>query len=288
METTSALVDVAWLTEHAADPRVRIVDLRWALGGEPQAAKYARAHLPGAVLVDLEKDLAGPGPGPGRHPLPTLQDFAALLSRLGIDDQTRVVAYDDATGSSAARLWFLLLLHGHRRASVLDGGFAAWTQAGLPVTTEVPRPAQAALRRLVRDESLLVDKAFVAARLSQRNAPGPRTLLLDARAPERYRGEVEPVDPRAGHIPGAVNAPVADNLRDGRFRAPEELRARYQALGTQQAALVIASCGSGVTACHTLLALQLAGIAGARLYPGSFSDWSRDPELSVTTGPQPG
>jgi thiosulfate/3-mercaptopyruvate sulfurtransferase len=285
---TAPLVDVAWLAAHAADPAVRIVDLRWSLGGPPQAQKYAEGHLPGAVLVDLERDLARPGKGPGRHPLPSPGDFADLLSRIGVAEETRVVAYDDATGSSAARLWFLLLLHGHPRASVLDGGFAAWREAGLPVTAEVPRVAPAAARTLVRDESLLVDRATVAARMAARTGEGPRALLLDARAPERYRGEVEPVDPKAGHIPGAVNAPFADNLRAGRFRTPAELRAQYEALGARESAEVIASCGSGVTACHTLLALAVAGISGAKLYPGSFSDWSRDPASPVATGSDPG
>ena len=288
-ETRSPLIDVATLAARAGDPRLRIVDLRWSLGGTPQAEKYERGHLPGAALVSMEGELSRPGHGPGRHPLPPAADFAALLARIGVGEQTEVVVYDDATGASAARFWFMLRLHGHPRARVLDGGFAAWLQAGLPLEAGAGEPpASAPLRQLSRAEALLIDKAGVAATMALRGQPGAQALLLDARAAERYRGDVEPIDRRAGHIPGAVNAPFADNLSDGRFRSPDDLRARYESLGAGAAAQVIASCGSGVTACHTLLALAAAGLPAGRLYVGSWSDWSSDPAAPIATGPQPG
>lgn len=287
--TLPPLIDVASLAARAGDPGLRIIDLRWTLGGVPQAEKYARGHIPGAVLVLMEGELSRPGEGPGRHPLPPVADFAALLARIGVGERTQVVVYDDATGSFAARLWFMLRLHGHSRASVLDGGYSAWEEAGLPVEAgEQERPPAAPLRQLVRDEAMLADKAEVERLMAARTQPGPRTLLLDARAQERYRGEVEPIDKRAGHIPGAVNAPFAENLAAGHFRSPDELRARYEALGANTAAQVIASCGSGVTACHALLALAVAGLPGGRLYVGSWSEWSSDPAAPIATGPAPG
>jgi len=200
--------------------------------------------------------------------------------------RSHVVAYDDAGGSVAARFWFLLRVHGHERASVLDGGFQGWKAAGLPVTTEEPRISPVDPPVLVLDRRRLAERAEVEA-VSRRRAGEAGPILTDARAPERYRGEVEPVDPRAGHIPGAVNAPVAGNLREGRFRTPAELRELYEKLGAGRQE-VIASCGSGVTACHTLLSLELAGLPPGRLYVGSFSDWSSRPEAPVATGPGPG
>jgi thiosulfate/3-mercaptopyruvate sulfurtransferase len=186
-----------------------------------------------------------------------------------------VVVYDDSGGSVAARFWFMLRVHGHGAASVLDGGFKAWTAAGLPVTREVPQVAPAPPMRLKLDRSRLVDLAQVAQR--------GNSVLLDARAPERYRGETEPLDPRAGHIPGARNAPWAQNLGpDGRFRPPEQLRELYKMYGAD----VICSCGSGVTACHDILARELAGLPPARLYVGSWSDWCSDPQRPIATGPE--
>jgi thiosulfate/3-mercaptopyruvate sulfurtransferase len=286
-EAVHPLVTVSWLAAHLADAGVRLVDLRWSIGGPPPGEQYAQSHLPGAVRVDLDADLAK-RPGAGRHPLPPVAEFAALLARLGVAEDTHVVVYDDGPGAYAARLWFMLRLHGHARASVLDGGLAAWRETGLPLTAEVPHIAEAPLRRLARDESLLVDRAQVAALLAGRDRPGPRTLLLDARAPERYRGELEPLDRVPGHIPGAVNAPFANNLRAGRFKEAQELRALYESLGAHEAAHLIASCGSGVTACHTLLALAAAGIPGARLYVGSYSDWSSHKGARIATGSEPG
>lgn len=285
---TAPLVSVAWLSAHVGDPDLRVVDLRWSLSGPPARQKYGEGHLPSAVLCELEGDLSRK-PGPGRHPLPGVEELAAVLSRLGVADQTHVVVYDDAGGSVAARLWFMLRLHGHARASVLDGGFPAWRDAGLPVTAEVPRIAAAPRRKLSRDESSLVDRAQVEALVAARGRPGPsRAVLFDARAPERYRGETEPIDPRPGHIPGAVNAPAADNLRSGLMKPPGELRALYASLGAGEGTQVIASCGSGVTACHTLLALAHAGLPPGRLYVGSWSDWCSDPSAPVAMGSAPG
>jgi thiosulfate/3-mercaptopyruvate sulfurtransferase len=287
MSDTKPLVDAAWLARQPPGS-VRIVDLRWALSGPPALDKYRAGHIPGAVYVDLDRDLSRPG-GPGRHPLPDTDQFARVLGRIGVLPDTHVVAYDDGSGSVAARLWFMLRIHGHERASVLDGGYAAWLAAGLPVTKDEPAVAQVPPPALRLDATRIVDRVRVAQLLADRTDGGARrALVLDARAPERYRGETEPVDKRAGHIPGAVNAPFSGNLKDGRFRPPEELRAIYERLGAGRASEVVASCGSGVTACHTLLALEMAGFEDGKLYVGSWSDWSSQPDAQVATGPEPG
>ena len=283
MSHTHPLVDTHLLA--AAGTNVRIADVRWSLTGPSGWEKYRQGHIPGAVYVDLDRDLSRPG-GPGRHPFPATEDFARFLGSIGVGPETHVVAYDDAGGSIAARLWFLLRVHGHERASVLDGGFQTWKAAGLPVTTDEPRIRAVDPPVLVLDRRRLAERAEVEA-ISRRKIDQGGAILTDARAPERYRGEVEPVDPRAGHIPGAVNAPVAGNLRDGRFLPAPELRALYERLGAGERE-VIASCGSGVTACHTLLALELSGLPPGRLYVGSFSDWSSRPEAPVATGSEPG
>jgi thiosulfate/3-mercaptopyruvate sulfurtransferase len=276
MSDIPPLVDVRWLSAAGTRVPLRIVDSRWSATGGSGRARYDEGHIPGAVFVDLDRDLSRPG-GPGRHPFPSEEAFAGTLARLGIGPRTHVVVYDDSTGSVAARLWFMLRAHGHEAASVLDGGFKAWTEAGLPLTKDVPRIAPAALMPLELDRSRLADRAQVENR--------GRSVLLDARAPERYRGETEPLDPRAGHIPGARNAPYMQNLGPGgHFRPPEELRRLYQAYGDD----VICSCGSGVTACHDILALELAGLPPARLYVGSWSDWCSDPDRPIATGPEPG
>jgi thiosulfate/3-mercaptopyruvate sulfurtransferase len=212
-----------------------------------------------------------------------------VLGRIGVEPETHVVVYDDAGGSVAARMWFMLRVHGHERVSVLDGGYPAWAQAGLPATTEEPRIEPVPPPPLRLDRSRIADRAHVERILASRRDPdGGKALVTDARAPERYRGETEPVDRVAGHIPGAVNAPFAANLREGRFRPAEELRALYDRLGARSSTEIVASCGSGVTACHTLLALELAGIPGGKLYVGSWSDWSSRADASVATGADPG
>ena len=287
-EPVPALVSTEWLAAHLTDPDLRVADVRWYLpiAGKHGRQEYARGHLPGAVFVDLDTDLAAPpGAGPGRHPIPSAAAFEAAMSRAGIGDRTHVVAYDDAGGSTAARLWWLLRYFSHARVSVLDGGLGRWVAEGRPVETLPLQPAPAAFTAR-RQSGWVVDK--VAVKQLSRD---PAALVLDARAPERYEGRVEPVDPRAGHIPGARSAPFAGNLRDEpapRMRPPGELRQRYDQFGAQRAQKIVAYCGSGVNACHALLALHLAGYPDALLYEGSWSDWSTDPALEAATGPDPG
>jgi thiosulfate/3-mercaptopyruvate sulfurtransferase len=254
-----------------------VLDVRWRLLGPPPAQLYAAGHLPGAVAVDLDADLAAP-PGPGgRHPLPDPADLQAALRRWGVRTDSAVVAYDDGDGSSAARAWWLLRWAGHAAVRVLDGGFAAWTAAGLPTSTEVAEPAPGDV--VVRAGGMPVLDAAGAAEVAARG------VLLDARAPERFRGEVEPVDPVAGHIPGARSAPLAGNVgADGRFRTPAELRRRFAGLGVAPGTPTGAYCGSGVTAAQQVLALELAGVRAA-LYAGSWSEWITDPDRPVATGP---
>ncbi|HZB49317.1 MAG TPA: sulfurtransferase [Mycobacteriales bacterium] len=257
-----------------------VLDVRWRLLGPPPAELYAAGHLPGAVAVDLDADLAAPPGAGGRHPLPDPADLQAALRRCGVRADSAVVAYDDGDGSSAARAWWLLRWAGHRDVRVLDGGFAAWTAAGLPTTTEVPAPAPGDI--VVRPGGMPVLDAAGAA------ATAARGVLLDARAAERFRGEVEPVDPVAGHIPGARSAPLAGNVGpDGRFRPPAELRRRFAELGVTGDTPVGTYCGSGVTAAQQVLALELAGVPAA-LYAGSWSEWITDPARPVATGPEAG
>lgn len=256
-----------------------VLDVRWRLLGPPPVELYAAGHVPGAVPVDLDTDLAAP-PGTGargRHPLPDPAALQAALRRFGIRADSEVVAYDDADGSSAARAWWLLRWAGHAGVRVLDGGFAAWTGQGLPVSTEVPDPAPGDI--VVRPGGMPVLDAAGAAEVA---AGG---ILLDARAAERYRGDAEPVDRVAGHIPGARSAPLGGNLGpDGRFRPPGELRDRFAALGVGPGTRVGAYCGSGVTAAQEVLALELAGIRAA-LYAGSWSEWIAAGHRPVATGP---
>ncbi len=276
---TGPLIEAGELSRRSGDPRLRIADCRWYLG-EPERgrAAYAEAHIPGAVYVDLEEHLSATS-GPGRHPLPEPEALAATLGALGIGDEHEVVAYDDRGGAVAARLWWLLRHIGHGATRVLDGGLAAWQAAGLPVTDSLPDHPPAVLTPR-RGGGATVDRSALRAVLGD-------VLLLDARAEERYRGEIEPIDPVAGHIPTARSAPYEDNLgEDHRFRSPADLRARYAALGAGPGADVVVYCGSGVTACHVILALEVAGFAGARLYPGSWSDWSAS-DLPVAVGTEP-
>jgi thiosulfate/3-mercaptopyruvate sulfurtransferase len=262
------------------EPDVRLVDVRWRLGN-PGAGRdaYARGHIPGAVFADLDRDLASPPGEAGRHPLPTAEAFEATMARLGIGDEARVIAYDDQGGATAARLWFLLRYFGHETGAVLDGGIDAFTAAGHTLATTVPTDGTGGPPFVAHTRhGLAVGKDVVKATLHHAGA-----LLLDARAPERYRGESEPVDPRAGHIPSAVNAPYAENLDAGRFRSADTLAERYRALGAWDKETTV-YCGSGVTACHDLLALALAGHERARLYAGSWSEWSTDKTSEVAVG----
>ncbi|WP_067483066.1 sulfurtransferase [Actinomadura hibisca] len=253
-----------------------LLDVRWHLAGPPGVESYRRGHLPGAVFVDLDRDVAGP-PGPsGRHPLPEPPVFEAAMRRAGVSEDRLVVVYDDADSTAAARVWWTLRFFGHDRVRVLDGGHRAWTEAGKPVTTDEPAVKPGDF--IARPGRLPVLDAAGAAALAKDG------VLLDARAAERYRGETEPIDPVAGHIPGAVNAPTSGNVGvDGRFLPPELLRDRFAQLGATDAADVGAYCGSGVTAAHEILALNIAGVP-AVLYVGSWSNWVADPANPVATG----
>ncbi len=246
----------------------RVVDVRWKLG-DPTAgrAMFEQSHLPGAVYVDLDTDLtAAPGKG-GRHPLPDADHFAAAMSAAGIENSTWVIAYDDG-GSGAPRLWWLLRHFGHTNVSLLDGGYPAWVASGRALETGrgMP-PAPRAFRATPRNDD------FVDLDILRKALEEGSVHLLDARAPERWRGDIEPVDRIPGRIPGSINAPSGANLRDGKFRSPAELQAYYQSLGIVDGAPIVVSCGSGVSACLDLVGLELAGIRGAQLFPGSYSGW---------------
>ncbi|MFF8827820.1 sulfurtransferase [Streptomyces sp. NPDC015131] len=254
-----------------------LLDVRWQLGGPPGRPEYEAGHLPGAVYVDLDTELAGaPGRG-GRHPLPDVAEFGAVMRRAGVGAGSPVVVYDSGQGWAAARAWWLLRWTGHPDVRVLDGGLAAWRGELSTVTPEppagdfVPEPGRLPL--------LDADGAAALARTG---------LLLDARAGERYRGEVEPIDPVGGHIPGAASAPTTENVdENGRFLPPEVLAARFKALGAAEAPEVGVYCGSGVSGAHEVLALEVAGIRAA-LYAGSWSEWSADPARPVAKGPARG
>jgi thiosulfate/3-mercaptopyruvate sulfurtransferase len=271
-----ALISPEALAQRLSDPRLRLLDVRWWLTDLPRGHRdYLAGHLPGAVWVDLDTDLAAPT-GPGRHPLPDPAVFAARMAELGVDDAADVVVYDDASGMIAARVWWMLEDLGHRSVRVLDGGFVAWKAAGLPVTTEIPTPKPGRLT-LAHHWTRVIDREGLIPRLG-------RVALVDARAPERYRGEVEPVDAYPGHIPTAVNRPLSGNLGpDGRFLDPATLRARFEPLGTD----VVTACGSGINACHNALAMRVAGLPDPILYEGSYSDWARA-GMPVATGDEPG
>ncbi len=275
----SALISVAELAAAVQAGDSRLVDCRASLQ-DPAAGleAYRRGHLPGASFADLATDLSGPvEPGKtGRHPLPAIDAFVARARSWGISGDTQVVVYDDAAGAFAARLWWLLRWLGHDKVAVLDGGLAAWVAAGHPLTTHPPIVAVGDFTPRSHTEWL------VQARDLAESAP---RKLFDARSPERFRGEVEPIDPVMGHIPGAFNLPFSDNLRDGRFLPPAELRARLAAAldGTLPEDAVV-YCGSGVTACHDVLAFAHAGLPLPRLYAGSWSEWITDPGRPVERG----
>lgn len=277
----TTLITAEQLAAHAGTSGWVIVDCRFSLAApEAGEAEYHAAHIPGAVYAHLERDLAGPVTATsGRHPLPDPARLAERFSAWGIGPQTQVVAYDAASGAmAAARLWWLLRWLGHTAVAVLDGGWQAWQQQGLPVDNRLPVSGKSEFP--VRQHAdMLIDTAGVRAMLARQS--GQR--LLDVRNPERFQGINETIDPVAGHIPGAINLPFAGNLAaDGRFLAPEHLRARLGKLAEEGSELVC-MCGSGVTACHALLALEHAGVRGAKLYAGSWSEWIRDPARPVQT-----
>jgi len=276
---SSALVGVARLRELlTSGESVTLLDVRWELNGPPGWLVYAQGHLPGAVYIDLERDLSDPGGSRGRHPLPDAERFAAAMRVAGVRRYDPVVVYDQCDGSAAARAWWLLRYHGHEDVRLLDGGYQAWVDADGPVSNEPAQPLAGDF--VAAPGSMPVLDAAGAAALADQG------VLLDARKAERYRGEQEPIDPVAGHIPGAVSAPTDDNMAaDGTFQAPEALRSRFSALGAADPnAAVGVYCGSGVTAAHEVLALHLIGVEAA-LYPGSWSEWICDSSRPVATGP---
>lgn len=276
------LISTAALALHLDDPAFAVVDCRAKLDDlEWGAREHAAAHIPGAVYADLTRDLSGPKNGTnGRHPMPDAAALAQTFSRLGIAGGVQVVAYDQENGMFASRLWWLLRWLGHDAVAVLDGGFKKWQAEGRPTESGEARRDPRTFTGSPR-AGMAVDVLDVASRLG---AGGPR--LVDARAPERYRGDSEPIDKVGGHIPGAKNHFYQWNLDgQGLFRTPEELRAKIRAsVGDVPADQIVCYCGSGVTACHNLLAFEHAGLAGAKLYAGSWSEWSSDPKRPVEKG----
>jgi thiosulfate/3-mercaptopyruvate sulfurtransferase len=276
--TVSELV-AALSTEH----RLVIVDVRWALGRADGYQQFELGHIPGARFADLDSQLASePSAAEGRHPLPAISQFQAVVRTLGIRSESWVVVYDQAQSFSAARLWWLLQNAGFDNVSILDRGIDAWLAAGQPVETGEPSASREGL--YLSEVSLTWGKLPTIA-IDEVESFAHTGVLLDARAGERFRGEVEPVDPRAGHIVGAVSAPTSDNLQpDGRFSSPAVLRERFEALGITAGTSTAVYCGSGITASHEIFALHLAGFDAA-LYPGSWSQWSSDPNRTIETGP---
>ena len=284
---SSPLISPEALAARLGDPNLLVVDCRFDLAGPDKGERdYESAHIPGAVYAHLDRDLSDlSARGLGRHPLPTDAALSSAFSRWGLHRDMDVVACDDANGAlAAARLWWLLRLAGHERAAVLDGGLAAWRAAGLPL-------ASGAATQHRRDVHATIDRGQVVGydELERRRADR-RIVLIDARAAPRYRGEVEPIDPKAGHVPGALNRPFSDNLdASGRFKSPSMLRDAFTALiGSHAPTDVVHMCGSGVTACHNLLAMEQAGLHGSRVFAPSWSGWISDPARPVASGDSSG
>lgn len=281
--TVQTLVDTETLARHLDDPDWVIVDCRFELS-DPAAGEraYRAGHVPRAVYADLERDLSGRlGLQTGRHPLPEPERLARTFGDWGICAGRQVIAYDAGPGQFAARLWWLLRWLGHADAAVLDGGFARWEDEQWPVTTETPRPEPVVFRGEA-DDTRWVDAAAVQSLCEDRS----RGVVIDARARARFLGHEEPLDAVAGHVPGALNLPSSENVSaQGRFLGPAQLRRRFaDALGGRSPQEVVHMCGSGVTACHNLLSMEVAGLSGSRLYPGSWSEWIRDPGRPVARG----
>jgi thiosulfate/3-mercaptopyruvate sulfurtransferase len=277
----TTLISVPALARQVRDPQLVIFDCRHDLMKPGAGARaYAEAHIPGARFADTDQDLAGPKNGHnGRHPLPDAQAFMQWLGRNGVDSTKQVVAYDNVGSSSAARLWWMLRWVGHERVAVLDGSWDGWVEAGLQITSDAP--AVTPTRFADTPRSTWVGVGDVV-----RNLDTGEMVLIDARAAERYQGLTEPIDPVAGHIPGARNRLYKDNLLpDGRFKPAEQLRNEFSALLAGGAPdQVVHQCGSGVSACHNLLAMEIAGLGGSRLYPGSWSEWIADPSRPIAKG----
>ncbi|MDH4100179.1 MAG: sulfurtransferase [Nitrospirota bacterium] len=279
----TTLISVADLVRNINSPDWLVVDCRFDLANKQWGrAAYAESHIPGAIYAHLDDDLSAPiVPGvTGRHPLPSIEQFAATLARWGIDERVQVVTYDDKGGMFAARLWWMLRWLGHEKVAVLDGGWKHWLDAGQPVSADVPtRAARTFTPRPQLHLEASVDDVVAALN-------DPAIKLLDARGADRFRGENETIDPKAGHIPGAKSVPFMENLTpDGLFLDQEALRTRFRALlGDTQSRDTICYCGSGVTACHNVLAMLHAGLGDARLYAGSWSHWITDPDRPVAMG----
>lgn len=274
----TTLVDAATLAAHLDDPHWLVVDVRHQLADTAYGERaYAAGHIPGAVFLHCDRDLSGPMNGRnGRHPLPDPEKLAERLGALGIGTSTQVVVYDDAQGMIAGRLWWLLRWLGHERVALLDGGMQAWQAAGGVLTDLLPSVQPAVF--VARPQDMLVEAVDVLAALET-----PHMHLVDARAPDRFRGENESMDPVGGHIPGAVNRFFRDNLQaDGCYKPAAQLRAEWLAvLAGAEPDVVVHQCGSGVSACHNVLAMELAGLTGSKLYAGSWSEWCADPGRPV-------
>ena len=287
------LIDSSTLAKNLDSSDWRIFDVRHDLA-RPELGReqYAEGHLPGARFVPLDAELSGMKTGAnGRHPLPDADDFMATLGEWGIRPGQQIVAYDASGGTYAARLWWMLRWMGHYSVAVLDGGFPKWEKEGRPVTAEVPHFSPTVYRGAPR--TMHVDAAFVESNLGK-----PEVTVIDARAAGRFAGEGETIDPVGGHIPGALNRPFGENLgrdgsfkpperlaKDGSFKSPQKLAGEFAALlGNRAPTQIVHQCGSGVSACHNILAMEVAGLAGSRLYPGSWSEWCSDPDRPVATG----
>jgi thiosulfate/3-mercaptopyruvate sulfurtransferase len=279
MTSESVLTSPAELADLLGSERPPILaDVRWSLGGPPGKPDFVASHIPGAVWVDLEAQLASPPGAGGRHPLPRIDVFQQAMRDIGVCEDSLVVAYDAATSQAAARLWWLLSDAGHQQVRVLNGGLAAWIAAGLPTVSGPGAPSTQGDFVARPGQRAQVNAAEIAAKLGVSDG----LTLVDVRAPERYSGDQEPIDPVAGHIPGAISMPATANLDvDGRFLPPAEIAARYAAAGGVEGAVLY--CGSGVTAAQSLLALESAGLTAA-IYPGSWSDWITDSTRPIATG----
>ncbi len=283
--SSEMLVSAARLRELLSEQSAVAVDCRFDLADPDKGrSDWLAGHIPGAVYAHLDDDLAAPvQPHTGRHPLPETAVFSEFLASAGWSEEKLLVAYDGGSNAISSRLWWMMRYYG-KPAALLDGGFGAWLEAGYEVESGAPRVVKSLPARLEPDLSRVVSADDISRKLNS-----PEEPVLDARAPERYSGKVEPLDTRAGHIPGSLNRPFTENLdASGRFRSPRELRSQFEALlGSARAEKVIHSCGSGVTACHNLFAMELAGLGVSRLYPGSWSHWIRDPDRPVATGEAP-
>ncbi|MGG0303939.1 sulfurtransferase [Bacillus albus] len=271
------IVTVEWLREHIEDENVRIIDCRFDLAHPNWGReKYEEEHIPHALYFDLNLDLSSPiTEHGGRHPLPNIEEFADKLSRAGIDEHTTVIAYDSEAGANASRLWWLLNYVGHEKVYILDGGFPAWKENGLPITTEIPVAKRKAFKAHVQDHMLVTVET-----VKENIHAGADVTLIDSREPKRYAGVEELVDPKAGHIPTAVNYFWKDGmLQSGQFKNEAQQQERFQNLAKDKETIVY--CGSGVTACPNILALKLAGFQNVKLYAGSWSDWISYPENQI-------